>query len=401
MNDPHGLVYVNGTYHAFFQYVPRETKWHSDLHWGHATSPDAVRWTSHGSALFPGDGEIGCWSGSLVLAEQPTIFYTNPTNAIDWGRGQVVRAFGSADLATWTRDGVVVNGQPEERFRDFRDPQVRRSEHGWTMVVGAGIRDFGGCVLQFSSTDLQTWDYDGVLASAAYEPAAPLNLGSVWECPQFLNVDGTWVLMISAMVPTDQIEPGDQYVRQIYAIGDYDGRVFTPRVWGDYGHGNLPYATTTFTDENGVPSAMSWLRELPETLPAGSPWAGAQSIVHHLHVTDDKLLAPFHPNLDTVLPAAPIDGTADADFGTAARFRGDARGTIVLRDATHVVEIGFAAQRVTVSCDGQRVLDATCADPTSIDLVVDADWLEFVCGNVEGIFVAKIPELHVGTISHT
>ena len=51
MNDPHGLVYANGEYHAFFQYVPHDTKWQSDLHWGHAVSRDAVRWTDRGSAL--------------------------------------------------------------------------------------------------------------------------------------------------------------------------------------------------------------------------------------------------------------------------------------------------------------------------------------------------------------
>lgn len=394
MNDPHGLVFADGMYHAFFQYVPRDTAWQSDLHWGHAISRDAVQWHHRGSALVPADGEVGCWSGSLVIAEQPTIFYTNPSTD-DWGRGQIVRAIGSADLSTWTHDGVVIDGQPEDRFRDFRDPQVRRSENGWTMVVGAGIREDGGCVLQYSSADLRSWTYDGVIASAAYEPDATLNLGNVWECPQFLNIGGTWVLMISAMVA------GEKYQRQLYALGDYDGRVFTPRKWGDYGHGDLPYATTTFMDADGVPSAMSWLRETPETLPEGSPWAGAQSIVHHLRIEGDKLLAPFHPNLDAVLPAAPINSTADVDFGTAVRFLGDARGTIMLRDAAHAVKIVFDTQRVTVFCDDQSVLDARCDDPTSLDLVADADWLEFVCGNVEGIFVAKIPPLGVGSISNT
>lgn len=392
MNDPHGLVYLNGEYHAFFQYVPHDTKWQSDLHWGHAVSHDGVRWIDQGSALRPAPGEIGCWSGSLVLADQPTIFYTNPS-ADDWGRGQIVRAFGSADLSTWTRDGVVIDGQPEMRFRDFRDPQVRRSEHGWTMVVGAGIREFGGCVLQFSSTDLQTWVYDGVLVSAAYEPSADLNLGDVWECPQFLKVDGTWVLIISAMVA------GGEYFRQIYAIGDYDGRVFAPSVWGDFGHGDIAYATTTFTDAESVPSAMSWFRELPETLPAGSPWAGAQSIVHHLQIVDDRLLAPFHPNLDAVMPAVAVSGSMNVHFGVSVRFVTDARGCIALRDDVHLVEIRFAADRVQVSCDGDIVVDAACMNPTSCDLVVDAEWLEFVCGNVEGIYVARIPALGEGSIS--
>lgn len=392
MNDPHGLVHLRGEYHAFFQYVPHDTKWQSDLHWGHAVSADGVRWQDRGSALLPAAGDVGCWSGSLVIADRPTIFYTNPT-VDDWGRGQIVRAFGSNDLSTWARDAVVIDGQPENRFRDFRDPQVRRSEHGWSMVVGAGIREFGGCVLQFSSRDLEHWHYDGVLASAAYDPAAALNLGDVWECPQFLNVNGVWVLMLSAMVT------GGEYFRQIYAIGEYDGRIFTPNVWGDFGHGDVAYATTTFADAAGVPSAMSWFRELPETLPAGSPWAGAQSIVHHLQVVDDRLLAPFHPNLDAVLPAVALTESTAIDFSSAVRFVTEARGCITLHDTLHSIDIRFENERVQVVCDGDVVVDAACVNPTSCDLVIDAEWLEFVCGNVEGIYVARIPALGEGSIS--
>jgi beta-fructofuranosidase len=287
----------------------------------------------------------------------------------------------------------VIDGQPENRFRDFRDPQVRRSEHGWTMVVGAGIREFGGCVLQFSSSDLEHWHYDGVLASAAYDPAAALNLGDVWECPQFLNVNGVWVLMLSAMVA------GGEYFRQIYAIGEYDGRIFRPRLWGDFGHGDVAYATTTFSDAAGLPSTMSWFRELPEALPAGSPWAGAQSIVHHLQVVDDRLLAPFHPNLDAVLPAVALTESTAIDFSSAVRFVTEARGCITLHDTLHSIDIRFENERVQVVCDGDVVVDAACVNPTSCDLVIDAEWLEFVCGNVEGIYVARIPALSEGSIS--
>lgn len=392
MNDPHGIVHVDGAYHAFYQYVPRDTKWHEDLHWGHAVSSDAVQWEDHGSALLPGEGDVGCWSGSLVIADVPTIFYTNPS-ADDWGHGQVVRAFGSSDLSTWTRDAVLIDGPPEERFRDFRDPQVRRSGDGWVMVVGAGIRDVGGCVLQYSSTNLKAWTYDGVLVSAPHDPNANPNLGSVWECPQFLQVDGAWVLLISAMVT------GEPYFRQLYAIGDYDGTVFTPRVWGDFGHGDIAYATTTFADASGTPCAMAWFRELPETLPEGSPWAGAQSIVHRLHVDGDKLLTSFHPDLDAVLPRAEVHSATTIDFRQAQRFVGQASGSVVLNDADHDVEVSFNADQVVVQCDGVVALEAHCHAPTTFDLVVDADWLEFVCGNVEGIFVAKIPPLGVGTIS--
>ena len=46
MNDPNGMVYVDGTYHLFYQYNPMANVW-GNMSWGHATSPDMIHWTEH------------------------------------------------------------------------------------------------------------------------------------------------------------------------------------------------------------------------------------------------------------------------------------------------------------------------------------------------------------------
>lgn len=387
MNDPHGIVFADGRYHLFFQYNPDDIEWHHHLSWGHAVSTDLVRWQHVDSSFPPLHDETGLWSGSVVLADAPTMFYTHP-HPDDWGHGQVMLARGDAHLESWERIGVVVDGAPDASFRDFRDPQVRRDGDSWKMTVGAGMRDgTGGCALQYSSRDLRAWTFDGVLATEPFDPSATLNLGEVWECPQFLQVDGEWVLMVSAM------ELEQTYIRQLYAIGSYDGRRFVPRVWGDYGHGRLPYATTTFMDADGVPSAMSWLRESGVEVPVGSPWAGAQSIVHELHISDDRLLAPFHRNLDAVLPSTPL---RPGPVESAKRFV-FSPCDFELVDAVHRVEFDYSGTRATVRIDGAVVLDES-AHTSAIDLVIDAEWVEFVCAGVEGIFAVKLPVMTDPTI---
>lgn len=65
MNDPNGMVYVNGRYHLFYQYYRPAPNW-GPMHWGHAVSEDLLHWEHLPVALYP--DELGCiFSGSCVL----------------------------------------------------------------------------------------------------------------------------------------------------------------------------------------------------------------------------------------------------------------------------------------------------------------------------------------------
>lgn len=391
MNDPHGIVFADGVYHLFYQYVPGATAWESGLSWGHAVSRDLVQWRELVPALDPLPDEVGCWSGSIVLADEPTMFYTRPTEG-EWGRGMVVMATGSPDLTTWTRHDVVIDGPPSHEFFDFRDPQVRRDGDTWKMTIGAGQRGVGGCALQYSSTDLRTWTYDGVLAVRS--ATAPLiATGTVWECPQFLQVDGEWVLIVSAM-------DGAELAQVMYAIGDYDGREFSPRTWGHFGHSKCVYATTTFHDVDGAPCAMSWLRELPRS--ADQEWAGEQGLVHRLHIVDDRLVLEQHPNLE------PIISAAEPAWRFTVHLEDAASGGFVMdvddEDQGWSLVLDWDAQVLHVSYDDELtyVADLRNDDPRgTLDVVVDAGIAEVMWSGGEGVYAFTVPDLDPDRIDVT
>lgn len=294
-NDPHGLVYVDGIYHMFFQHNPSALVHTPHVSWGHARSPDLVTWEELPPALEPLDDEVGCWSGSAVLATTgPVIAYTRIATD-DWDQGQVALARPAADMITWHRDvgPPVVPGPPTTPpIVAFRDPQIRSDGESWKAVIGGGIPGLGGCAVQYSiSPDLSVWSYAGVLASRPAGIGVPFATGTVWECPQFLEIDGHWVLIVSVW------EAGEGLF-VAYAIGDFDGDHFVAQTWGRFAQDDLQYATTTFADAAGRPCAMSWLRESP-ALPTddSSPWRSAMSLPVELAVRDGALVARFHRNL--------------------------------------------------------------------------------------------------------
>ncbi len=67
INDPNGLIYLDGTYHLFYQYNPCENRW-NNMHWGHATSTDLIHWVEGDVALFPDESGM-MYSGSAIVDE--------------------------------------------------------------------------------------------------------------------------------------------------------------------------------------------------------------------------------------------------------------------------------------------------------------------------------------------
>jgi len=221
MNDPNGLVYVDGEYHMFYQYNPEGSEW-GNMSWGHAVSTDLVHWEELGVAI-PYTEDYGVFSGSAVYDVNNTSGLGTadaPPLVAVWTRADNHNGNQSQSLAystdkgrTWTTykggDPVLDIGSTE-----FRDPKVFWDEAAghWTMVVALSAEHQ---VAFYSSDNLIDWT-----RQSTFGPMG--DTSAVWECPDLfpMALDGDpnnvkWVLSLSVAG------------RGRYFTGDWDGTTFT------------------------------------------------------------------------------------------------------------------------------------------------------------------------------
>jgi beta-fructofuranosidase len=288
INDPHGLTFSGSRYHLFFQYVPGSTTWGLGCSWGHAIGDDLVSFVEAPTALMPGEGDDGIWSGSLSITADgsPRILYTSVSESSP-ALGRIRSATTSdPDWIRWDKGPVVAEAPPGIHARAFRDPVVLPEGDTWRMIVGAALAGGTAAAVGFSSPDGIVWHEGGIVASRSTSVTEPVWSGSMWECPQIIDIDGRHVLIVS-------VWDADVLYDVLYSVGRLADGVFEPGPWRRLTYGPSPYAATAFRDRDGRACLMFWLRGI-----AGPDWAGAHSIPYRMTLHGDTLSLSPHPDLE-------------------------------------------------------------------------------------------------------
>lgn len=234
MNDPNGMVFLDGEYHLFYQHNPYGTKW-ENMSWGHAVSNDLLSWTDLGDPITP-DKNGYIFSGSAVIDQNNTSgFGKNAMIAIYTNNGK-----SQAQSIAYSNDNgrtfKMYEGNPVIKnpgIPDFRDPKVSWNEEisKWVMVLATGQT-----ITFYSSSNLKDWE-----KLSEFGNGIGCHNG-VWECPDLFPLEykgkTKWILMSS-------INPGGPNGGSAtqYFIGDFNGKEFNADelpypLWIDYGQDN-------------------------------------------------------------------------------------------------------------------------------------------------------------------
>jgi levanbiose-producing levanase len=310
MNDPNGLVYSGGVYHAFYQYNPRGDDW-GNIAWGHATSRDLVHWAeqpvamnaTHTEQIFSGSVVVDTKNTSGLGTRQDPAMIALYTSAHEGGPSRAgvqaqSMAYSLDDGTTWKQydDNPVLTLKPESA--NFRDPKVTWYEPGGYWIMTTVVAD-AHVVKIYRSDDLRSWEF-----LSNFSGAGPQD--GLWEMPELVEmpVEGqpgrrAWVLLLS--VNPGGIAGGSGMT---YFVGDFDGTRFEQRgtppqdadgpvqPWLD--HGADYYAATSISGApGGRPVLIAWMSnwdyaaDVPTT-----PWRGSMAIPRELTLTavDDALV---------------------------------------------------------------------------------------------------------------
>lgn len=230
INDPNGMIYLDGEYHLYYQHNPFEREW-ENMSWGHAVSKDLIHWEELTDVMYP--DKLGLmFSGTAVMDYQNTsgfgkdgivpmiAIYTADTP--DNERQCIAYSLDKGRTLIKYDGNPVIDSKAKWDTKDLRDPKVfwYQPTQNWVMVLYE--RD-GNSI--YTSKNLKEWNYES-------------HVTGFFECPQFfeLAVDGNknntkWVMYGASGT---------------YMLGSFDGKKFTPESGKYYyGNGSL-YAAQTF-----------------------------------------------------------------------------------------------------------------------------------------------------------
>ncbi|MBR2088362.1 MAG: glycoside hydrolase family 32 protein [Oscillospiraceae bacterium] len=291
LNDPNGLCWFAGAYHVYFQYAP-----HADGSggkcWGHWQSPDLLHWTFTGIVLRPDhpDDRSGVYSGcGFVRGDTLYLFYTGSVKEpgehdyITSGRGANVMLVTTKDGHHMSEKRTLLRNAdyPDYCSCHVRDPKVWEEDGRFRMVLGARTLDDRGCVLYYTSDDLEHWTYEKTVygSDGSY----------MWECPDDFVLDGKRFLSVSP-----QGIPHEKYrFQNVYSSGYFRISGDVPADYREWDCGFDFYAPQTFLTPDGRRLLIGWMGigDIPYTNPTATlGWQHCLTLPRELTLREDSVI---------------------------------------------------------------------------------------------------------------
>ncbi len=415
INDPNGFCVYKGQYHLFYQHFPYDVKW-GPMHWGHVVSDDLTHWKHLPIALEPTtpyEEGGGCFSGSAIEKDGKLyLMYTGHSN-IETQNFAV-----SDDGINFTKiqGNPVIYAPPENigdiNAADFRDPKVWQRGDKYYCVIGSKTKDGAvGQVLLYEFENLIGWNFKNIMARSEG------NEGNMWECPNFAEIDGTDVLIMSPI----GIQPeGNKFLNLSqagYMLGklDYDTGIFEHGAFEMLDYGFDFYAPQITQTADGRTILIAWLDmwggRFPEEVDG---WTGMMSIPREIHVKNGKIISTPVKELEklrlgkksysnlNITERKSFDGvsgetgellaTIDAkkSFEIELRSNGEEKTLLIFDAENNIFKINREKSGENIGGNCEREVKINPAKEINLQIFIDRSSVEIFINDGEAVISARI-----------
>ncbi|MCF8019773.1 MAG: glycoside hydrolase family 32 protein [Vallitaleaceae bacterium] len=291
MNDPNGLIYINGYYHMFFQHDKIDHVF-KDMSWGHAVTKDFIHWEELDVAIKP--DELGViYSGSTIIdrhnhsglgKDSILAFYTSTLP-----RQQQSLAYSLDHGKTFLkyRENPIIENNPLSNIPDdFRDPKViwHDGTKKWIMLIAAFNR-----IHFWTSRNLIHWNRE-----YEFYDEMDKKIG-VFECPDLfqLPINGDhqngnkWVLLLSSNMGGINGETCTRYYTGDLQVDAYEKISFArddqPFKILDFGRDN--YASITWSNVLDRTLLIGWMNNWEYAFQTPTKeWKGMMTLPRELSI---------------------------------------------------------------------------------------------------------------------
>jgi len=306
--DPNGALFWNGRYHLMYLFNDGKA-----FVWGHASSQDLVHWRYHPTALGPGEGDTGIFSGGAFVDRDGAATITYWGLAPGPGQGICIAQSRDEQLDRWTKSpanpvirstewGYTVDkdGERGETIYGSADPSnIWMKDGRYYMLTGnllvlnkygkelGQVEHQGDTAYLMVSDDLAKWEY---LHPFYTSDRKWTHAGEDNMCPVFLPLpaspeggppsDKHLLLFISHC-------DGCQYYVGTYADDHFQPEVHGRMTWSD----NAYFAPEALVDDHGRVIMWAWMLDNPpQEVIDTQGWQGTYGLPRQLWLRDDGTL---------------------------------------------------------------------------------------------------------------
>lgn len=397
LNDPNGLMQLEGEYHLFHQWFPLGPV-HGLKYWRYLTTRDFLTYRDHAIGIAPQDEQDckGCFSGMAFLGSgQPQIFYTG----LDSNAQQNVLQADFADYRI-SNKRLIVSLDPQLTTNNFRDPFVFSAQGKDYMLVGGENLNHQGVLCTYVRQADNTWKYLGNLELPCQDT------GFMLECPNYLRIQEQDILIMSPQ-GLQRTEPHKfcNVFSVAYLVGTLHPEIpsFTGTDFIELDHGFDFYAPQVFVDQAGRTILYGWLGNSKAVYPSDhEQWAHMLTIPRQLSLCDQLLrqeplaeLRQLRSNSYLVQGKHSIKSTAFELEGQATEglsiTLGNAQGenlTFQVKDGTYYLDRSHNTHLYNQQYGQER--QAPVLRPNSqLQIFVDASAIEIFADDGLTVFTAR------------